>query len=75
MTKKNKIEPVSKESEKPTISLEGWDADDENLADLLEKTAEFLRNSDSKTVSDIEGADIQFKEVETGDLFVVSHRS
>lgn len=74
MGHRTEIELASKTAKnKRTIKIQGWDIQDDSLAKLLEETAKFLRNDESKRAGD--GAQLQFKPVATGDLFIVSHRS
>ena len=67
---------IARTSEKesgPKITIEGWDIKDAELSKLLEETAKFLRDPESMQARD--GAELTFKTVDTGDLFIVSHRS
>lgn len=64
---------TSKDDSGPKITIEGWDIKDAELSKLLEETAKFLRDPKSMEASD--GVDLTFRTVDTGDLFIVSHRS
>lgn len=60
------------EGSTPSITIEGWDAKDLELANLLQEAADFLRKSGGK---DTVGQDMTFRKLDTGELFIVSHRS
>jgi hypothetical protein len=73
MSEKSKgMQLVSTAASAPTISIEGWDAKDTELAALLETAANYLRGA---AVGDTVGKELTFKQLDTGALFVVSHRS
>lgn len=67
------IAKTSEEEAGPKITIEGWDIKDAELSKLLEETAKFLRNPKSVEAGD--DTELTFRTVETGDLFIVSHRS
>lgn len=73
MGNKTEIELASKDNADRKITIEGWNIQDENLANLLEEAARFLRRAESTQAGD--GAELTFQPVDTGDLFIVSHRS
>jgi hypothetical protein len=70
--KKAGFEFVSTSESPPTITIEGWDSKDQDLANLLEKAADFLRSSGKTTKA---GQEMTFKQLDTGSLFVIAHRS
>lgn len=73
--KGDKSEIVSIGESTPSIDIEGWgDMDEGDLADLLQHTAEFLREN-SGEVGRTLGKDLTFKTIDTGQLFVLAHRS
>ncbi len=67
------IGPTAEGEPSRKITIQGWDIKDAELAKLLEETAKFLREPDTKRAAD--GAELKFKPVDTGELFVVAHRS
>lgn len=70
--KKSDVEFVSTTDSTPSITIEGWDANDQNLADLLESAAKYLRSGGNQTKP---GQEMTFKQMDTGSLFVLAHRS
>ena len=70
---KSEIELTSEGEPDRKITIQGWDIKDAELAKLLEETAKFLREPGSTSAGD--GAELTFKPVDTGELFIISHRS
>ncbi|WP_386175102.1 hypothetical protein [Sulfitobacter sp. R86518] len=75
MSEEKKTELVSVQETAPSISIEGWDLEDDQLADLLEETAKFLKENKGTDAVKVGSGQLRFRSVETGQLFDLVHRS
>lgn len=68
---KTNIALAAKAEDTPSISIEGWDLKDADLAKLLEDTANYLKQNPANLAD----KDVVFRRVDTGELFMLGHRS